>query len=63
VDSLPSFWGFNVTNDVGKPLVGFAYETQEEAEAAATRVRSIVEKAVSVFPYPQHIDWPPAPAT
>jgi hypothetical protein len=59
-DGLSSSWGFNLTNNVGKPLVGLAYETQSEAEAAATQVRSIIEKAISVFPYPQHIGWPPA---
>jgi hypothetical protein len=31
-------YGFNVTTEERKPLVLFAYETQEAAEAAAARV-------------------------
>jgi hypothetical protein len=59
VDGLSSSWGFNVTNDEDNPLVGFAYENQSEAEAAVTQIRSVIEKAISVFPYPQHVGWPP----
>ena len=39
--SIPSGvgYGFNVTTEPGKPLVSFAYEMQEAAEAAAQQVR------------------------
>ena len=43
--------GFNVTNERGRPVVSFAYRTRQEADAAATHVRSAVENAVSVKGY------------
>jgi hypothetical protein len=51
VDGYP--YGFNITNDRGKPLVLFAYTTREEAEAAAEQVRVAIEKAVEVRPHAQ----------
>jgi hypothetical protein len=45
-------YGFNVTTDRGKPLVLFAYETREVAEAAAQQVEAAVERAVLVRPFP-----------
>jgi hypothetical protein len=44
-------YGFNVTTDRGKPLVLFAYETQEAAEAAAKQVEAAIERAVLVTPF------------
>jgi hypothetical protein len=44
-------YGFNVTTDRSKPLVLFAYETQEAAEAAAKQVKAAIERAVLVKPY------------
>jgi hypothetical protein len=44
-------YGFNVTNERGRPVVSFAYRTQQEAGAAATHVRSAVENAASVKGY------------
>jgi hypothetical protein len=44
-------YGFNVTTDRGKPLVLFAYETQEAAEAAAQKVKAAIERAVLVRPF------------
>jgi hypothetical protein len=41
-------YGFNVTTEERKPLVLFAYETQEAAEAAAARVEVALERAVLV---------------
>jgi hypothetical protein len=35
---------FNVITDRGKPLVLFAYEKQEEAEAAAQQVKASIER-------------------
>ena len=45
-------YGFNVTTDRGKPLVLFAYETREAAEAAAQQVEAAIERAVLVRPFP-----------
>ena len=45
--------GFNVTTEQGKPLVSFAYEAQEAAEAAAQQVAAALERAVLVKLFPQ----------
>jgi hypothetical protein len=45
VMSVTDGYGFNVTTDRGKPLVLFAYETQEAAEAAAKQVEAAVKRA------------------
>ena len=44
-------YGFNVTTEERKPLVLFAYETQEAAEAAAKQVEAAIERAVLVTPF------------
>ena len=41
-------YGFNVTTARGKPLVLFAYRTQDAAEAAARQLEAAVEGAVLV---------------
>ena len=53
--SIPSGvgYGFNVTTEGRKPLVLFAYETQEAAEAAAGQVAAALERAVLVNLFPQ----------
>jgi hypothetical protein len=51
VDGYP--YGFNITNDWGKPLVLFAYATRTEAEEAAAHVLAAIEKAVDVRSHPQ----------
>ncbi len=43
-----SGYGLNVTTARGKPLVLFAYRTQDAAEAAARQVEAAVEGAVLV---------------
>jgi hypothetical protein len=48
---VESTYGFNITNDRGKPLVLFAYATRPEAESAATHVRAAIKLAVEVQPY------------
>jgi hypothetical protein len=45
--------GFNVTTEEGKPLVSFAYETQEAAEAAAQQAAAALERAILVKLFPQ----------
>jgi hypothetical protein len=43
-------WGFNITDENGRPLVAFCYETRAEAEEAATHAQALVGKAVLVRP-------------
>jgi hypothetical protein len=43
-------YGFNITNDWGKPLVLFVYATRSQAEAAATQIRSAIEQALDIQP-------------
>jgi GAF domain-containing protein len=45
--------GFNVTTEGRKPLVLFAYDEQEAAEAAAQQVAAALERAVLVKPFSQ----------
>ena len=46
-------YGFNVTTEERKPLVLFAYDEQEAAEAAAQQVAAALERAVLVNVFPQ----------
>ena len=39
-------WGFNITDERGRPLVAFAYETHGEAEVVARHVQAAVEKTL-----------------
>jgi hypothetical protein len=43
-------WGFNITNEKGRPLVTFTYETRGAAESAATHAQAVVDKALLVRP-------------
>jgi hypothetical protein len=49
-------YGFNITTEVGKPIVSFAYTTRDAAEAAATQVRAAIEHAIEVRAHPQEDD-------
>jgi hypothetical protein len=51
--SIPSGvgYGFNVTTEGRKPLVLFAYDEQEAAEAAAQQIAAALERAVLVMPF------------
>jgi hypothetical protein len=51
--SVPSGvgYGFNINTEERKPLVLFAYETEEEAGAAAEQVAAAIERAVLVKPF------------
>jgi hypothetical protein len=49
-------YGFNITTEVGKPIVSFAYTTRDAAEAAATQVRAAIEHAIEVRTHPQEDD-------
>jgi hypothetical protein len=50
VASVTEGWGFNITDERGRPLVAFAYETRGEAAVAARHVEAAVEKALTVRP-------------
>jgi hypothetical protein len=45
-------YGFNVTTSRIQPLVLFAYETREAAEAAAQHIEAAAERAGLVRPFP-----------
>ena len=48
--SVTEGWSFNITDESGKPLVAFEYETHGEAAVAARHVQEAVEKAIAVRP-------------
>ena len=50
VASVTEGWGFNITDEMGRPLVAFAYETHGEAEVAARYVQAVVEKPLAIHP-------------
>jgi len=41
-------WGFNITNEAGRPIISFIYETRNDAEAAATHAQAVIYKALMV---------------
>jgi len=41
-------FGFNITDDQGRPCVRFAFETRANAEAAATHAQEVVKNAIAV---------------
>ena len=45
------FYGFNIIGVHGRPLVTFAFETQEDAEAVYNLMQAIVAKAKVITPY------------
>ena len=49
VASVTEGWGFNITDERGRPLVPFD-ETHGEAEVAARHVQAVVEKALAIHP-------------
>ena len=49
-------FGFNITDDSGRPLASFVYKTQKEAIAASIHARSLIENAVSVIGAPPDTD-------
>ena len=49
-------YGFNITDDSGRPLASFVYKTQTEAIAASVHARSLIENAVSVIGAPPDAD-------
>jgi hypothetical protein len=53
VASVTEGWGFNITDERGRPLVAFAYETHGEAVVAARHVQAAIEKAVAVHSMPR----------
>ena len=49
-------YGFNITDENGRPLASFVYKTQQEAITAAIHARSLIENAVSVMGAPPGTD-------
>ena len=49
-------YGFNITDESGRPLASFVYKTQQEAIAAAIQARLLIENAVSVIGAPPDTD-------
>jgi hypothetical protein len=47
------FYGFNIVGVHGRPLVGFSFETQADAEAAHKAMLAIVAKAKVITPHRQ----------
>jgi len=45
-------YGFNITDESGRPLASFVYKTQQEAITASIHARSLIESAVSVMGAP-----------
>ena len=43
--------GFNIVDVHGRPLVGFSFETQKDAEAVHNLMQAIVAKAKLITPY------------
>jgi hypothetical protein len=41
-------WGFTITDEAGKPIVSFGYETRIEARAVAEHAQAVVNKALIV---------------
>jgi len=50
-DTGPGY-GFNIIDERGRPVVSFAYETWDDAEAAAVNAFSLIGKAVLVQGHP-----------
>jgi hypothetical protein len=42
--------GFNIVDIHGRPLVGFSFESQKDAEAAHNLMQAIVAKAKAIVP-------------
>jgi hypothetical protein len=49
-------YGFNITDENGRPLASFVYKTQTEAIAASIHARSLIENAVSIIGAPPDTD-------
>jgi hypothetical protein len=47
-----TFYGFNIIDDLGRPLLNIAFETQKEAEAVHIAIKPIIAQAklISAFP-------------
>jgi len=53
VPGAPFGYGFSITTERGKQLVGFAYNTLEKAQVAETQVRAAVRNASAVYLHSQ----------
>ena len=44
-------YGFNIVDELGRPVVTFAYATEDDAKVAADNARSLIKNAISVRGY------------
>jgi hypothetical protein len=56
VSNTISGYGFNITDENGRPLASFVYKTQQEAITASIHARSLIENALSVMGAPPGTD-------
>jgi hypothetical protein len=45
-------YGFNITDELGRPVVSFMYKTRDDAMAATVNALSLIQSAMSVQGYP-----------
>ena len=45
-------YGFNITDELGRPVVSFMYKTRDDAKNAAANALSLIQNAISVQGYP-----------
>jgi hypothetical protein len=45
-------YGFNITDELGRPVVSFMYKTRDDAKTAAANALSLIENAISVQGHP-----------
>jgi hypothetical protein len=44
-------YGFNITDELGGPVVSFMYKTRDDAKNAAVNALSLIQNAISVQGY------------
>ena len=44
-------FGFNIVDELSRPVVTFAYATEDDAKVAADNARSVIKNAISVRGY------------
>jgi hypothetical protein len=47
-----AFYGFNIVDDLGRPLLNIAFETQKEAEAVHIAIKPIIAQAKLITAFP-----------
>jgi hypothetical protein len=44
-------YGFNIVDELSRPVVTFAYATEDDAKAAEDNARSLIKNAISIRGY------------